>query len=209
MTFSSNQKPYLPRSAALDPGLQQFVLLLVVGAAVLGLSLASCTHDVIPTLEQTAKTEWTNVQNQYQGRLDLVPKLSAMAASHMKQEDEALTAVAEARDRAISASIDARQLTDPAKLQQFEDAQAHLAAALSRLLSVSEKDPDLKSNGKFLALQSQLEAAEKRITVARPGYIEASRRYNLALDTFPTLLWADGKHPLAEFTIRPEGEPLL
>ena len=130
MTFSSNQKPYLTPAASLDPGLRQFVLLFVVGVAVLGLSLASCTRDVIPTLEQTAKTDWTNVQNEYQGRLDLVPKLTATVASYMKQDDDALTAVAEARDRAISANIDASQLTDPAKLQQFQKAQEQLSDAL-------------------------------------------------------------------------------
>src|SRR5208282_3528700 len=96
------------------------------------------------------------------------------------------------------------QLTDPDKLKQFQDAQGQLSGALGRLLAVNENYPDLKSNQNFLALQSQLEGTENRISVARRDYIEAVRAYNLSLKTFPSLLWAAtffrGNKPLAEFT---------
>ena len=95
-------------------------------------------------------------------------------------------------------------MTDPDKLKQFQDAQAQLSGALGRLLAVSENYPDLKSNQNFLALQSQLEGTENRISVARRDYIEAVRAYNLSLKTFPSLLWAAtffrGNKPMAEFT---------
>ena len=100
--------------------------------------------------------------------------------------------------------LDASQLTDPEKLKQFQDAQNQLSGALGRLLAVSENYPDLKSNQNFLALQSQLEGTENRISVARRDYIEAVRDFNTTLRTFPTMLWAmtafRSTKPLAEFT---------
>jgi LemA protein len=122
---------------------------------------------------------------------------------YAKQEKDVLTAVVEARAKATSVKIDASQLTDPDKLKQFQDAQNQLSGALGRLLAVSENYPDLKSNQNFLALQSQLEGTENRITVARRDYIEAVRVYNTELKTFPGLLWAStvfrGNKPMAEF----------
>ena len=115
-----------------------------------------------------------------------------------------LTAVVEARAKATQVKIDASDLTDPAKLKAFQDAQAQLTGVLGRLLAVSENYPDLKSNANFLALQSQLEGTENRIAVARRDYIDAVRAYNTALRTFPTVLWAktafSGNKPMAEFT---------
>ena len=115
-----------------------------------------------------------------------------------------LTAVVEARSKATQIKIDASQLSDPEKLKQFQDAQAQLGGALGRLIAVSENYPDLKSNTNFLALQSQLEGTENRISVARRDYIEAVRAYNTELRTFPGVLWAStffrGNKPMAEFT---------
>jgi LemA protein len=112
--------------------------------------------------------------------------------------------VVEARAKATQVKIDVSQLTDPDKVKQFQDAQNQLSGALGRLLAVSENYPDLKSNQNFLALQSQLEGTENRITVARRDYIEAARVYNTELKTFPGLLWANtvfrGNKPMAEFT---------
>ena len=112
-----------------------------------------------------------------------------------------LTAVTEARATATQATVDVSQLTDPEKVKQFQEAQAQLSGALGRLLAVSEAYPDLKSNTNFLALQSQLEGTENRITVARRDYIQAAREFNTSLRTFPTLLWAKtvfaGTKPLA------------
>jgi LemA protein len=172
--------------------------------AILGLGLAGCGYNTIPTLEEQAKAKWADVQNQYQRRADLIPNLVATVQGYAKQEKDVLTSVVEARAKATSVKIDASQLTDPDKLKQFQDAQGQLSGALGRLLAVSENYPNLKSNQNFLALQSQLEGTENRIAVARRDYIEASRAFNTALKTFPTLIWAKtffpAEKPLAEFT---------
>ena len=155
-------------------------------ATLLGLSVASCGYNTIPTLDENAKAKWAEVQAQYQRRADLIPNLVATVQGYAKQEKDVLTQVAEARAKATQIKVDASSLTDPDKIKQFQDAQAQLSGALGRLLAVSEAYPDLKSNANFLALQSQLEGTENRINVARRDYIEAARDFNLALRTFPT-----------------------
>jgi len=173
-------------------------------ATLLGLSVASCGYNTIPTLDENAKAKWAEVQAQYQRRADLIPNLVATVQGYAKQEKDVLTQVAEARAKATQIKVDASSLTDPDKIKQFQDAQAQLSGALGRLLAVSEAYPNLKSNANFLALQSQLEGTENRINVARRDYIEAARDFNLALRTFPTVLWAktffSSEKPLAEFT---------
>ena len=173
-------------------------------ATLLGLSVASCGYNTIPTLDENAKAKWAEVQAQYQRRADLIPNLVATVQGYAKQEKDVLTQVTEARAKATQIKVDASSLTDPDKIKQFQDAQAQLSGALGRLLAVSEAYPDLKSNANFLALQSQLEGTENRINVARRDYIEAARDFNLALRTFPTVLWAktffSSEKPLAEFT---------
>src|ERR1700742_5364627 len=159
-------------------------------AIVLGLPVSACGYNTIPTAEEQAKAKWADVQNNYQRRADLIPNLVATVQGYAKQEKDVLTSVVEARAKATQVKIDASQLTDPDKLKQFQDAQSQLSGALGRLLAVTENYPDLKSNQNFLALQSQLEGTENRISVARRDYIESVRAYNLALRTFPTLLWA-------------------
>ena len=170
----------------------------------IGLSLSACGYNTIPTLEEAAKARWSDVQNQYQRRTDLIPNLVATVQGYAAQEKSVLTAVVEARAKATQVKVDVSQLTDPDKLKAFQDAQNQLSGALGRLLAVSENYPDLKSNANFLALQSQLEGTENCIAVARRDYIEAVRAYNTALRTFPTVLWAktafSGNKPMAEFT---------
>jgi LemA protein len=170
----------------------------------LGLALSGCGYNTIPTLEEQAKARWSDVQNQYQRRADLIPNLVATVQGYAKQEKDVLTAVIEARAKATQVKLDVSQLTDPDKVKQFQDAQNQLTGALGRLLAVSENYPDLKSNANFLALQSQLEGTENRISVSRRDYIEAVREYNTSLRTFPTVLWAktffSGNKPMAEFT---------
>jgi LemA protein len=177
------------------------VALALVG---IGLTVSGCGYNTIPTLEETAKARWADVQNQYQRRADLIPNLVATVQGYAKQEKDVLTAVVEARAKATQVKVDASQLTDPDKVKAFQDAQNQLTGALGRLLAVSENYPDLKSNANFLALQSQLEGTENRIAVARRDYIEAVRAYNTALRTFPTVIWAKtafaGNQPMAEFT---------
>jgi LemA protein len=172
-------------------------------AILLGLTVSACGYNTIPTAEEQAKAKWADVQNNHQRRADLIPNLVATVQGYAKQEREVLTAVVEARAKATQVKIDASQLTDPDKLKQFQDAQNQLSGALGRLLAVSERYPDLKSNQNFLALQSQLEGTENRIAVARRDYIEAVRVYNTELKTFPGVLWAAtffrGNKPMAEF----------
>src|ERR1700684_1699800 len=176
-------------------------LLAVIG---LGLTLSACGYNTIPTLQETAKARWADVQNQYQRRADLIPNLVATVQGYAAQEKSVLTAVVEARAKATQIKVDASDLTDPDKLKAFQDAQNQLTGVLGRLLAVTENYPDLKSNANFLALQSQLEGTENRIAVARRDYIDAVRAYNTALRTFPTGLWArfflPGPQPMAEFT---------
>ena len=175
-----------------------------------GLSLAGCGVNRIPTLEESAKARWADVQNQYQRRADLIPNLVATVQGYAKQEKDVLVAVTEARAKATSIHLDAGDLTDPAKLKALQDAQNALTGALSRLLAVSENYPDLKSNANFLALQSQLEGTENRIAVARRDYIGAVQSYNTELRTFPGVIWASTLYaknkPMAEFTTTPDAQ---
>ncbi len=173
-------------------------------AILLGLTVSGCGYNAIPTAEESAKAKWADVQNNYQRRADLIPNLVATVQGFARQEREVLTAVTEARAKATQVKVDVSELSDPQKLQQFQAAQAQLSGALGRLLAVSERYPELKSNQNFLALQSQLEGTENRIAVARRDYIEAVRVYNTELKTFPGILWAAtffrSNKPMAEFT---------
>jgi LemA protein len=175
-----------------------------------GLSLAGCGVNRIPTLEESAKARWADVQNQYQRRADLIPNLVATVQGYAKQEKDVLVAVTEARAKATSIHLDAGDLTDPAKLKALQDAQNALTGALSRLLAVTENYPDLKSNANFMALQSQLEGTENRIAVARRDYIGAVQAYNTELRTFPGVIWASTLYsknkPMAEFTTTPDAQ---
>jgi LemA protein len=176
-------------------------VLAVIG---IGLALSACGYNTIPTLQEQAKARWSDVQNQYQRRADLIPNLVATVQGYAAQEKSVLTAVVEARAKATQVKVSVDDLTDPAKLKAFQDAQNQLTGVLGRLLAVTENYPDLKSNANFLALQSQLEGTENRIAVARRDYIDAVRAYNTALRTFPTVLWAktafSANKPMAEFT---------
>src|SRR6201992_3420564 len=182
----------------------------VFAAIILGLPLSGCGYNTIPTLEEQAKARWADVQNNYQRRADLIPNLVATVQGYAKQEKDVLTSVVEARAKATQVKIDASQLTDPDKLKQFQDAQNQLSGALGRLLSVSENYPDLKSNQNFLALQSQLEGTENRITIARRDYNEAVRDFNTEIRTFPGALWAGTVHrwakPMAMFEATPQAQ---
>ncbi|WP_442112432.1 LemA family protein [Pseudomonas sp. NUPR-001] len=155
----------------------------------LGSLLAGCGINNIPNYDEQVKAAWAQVQNQYQRRADLIPNLVETVKGYAKQEQETLTAVIEARAKATSIQVDASTLDDPQKLQQFQQAQAQLSGALSRLMVVSERYPDLKSNQNFLALQSQLEGTENRIAVARKDFIAAVQRYNTEIRTFPGRIW--------------------
>jgi LemA protein len=151
--------------------------------------LAGCGINNIPTYDEQAKAAWAQVQNQYQRRSDLIPNLVETVKAYAKQEQETLTAVVQARAKATSIQIDGNTLNNPEQLKQFQEAQSQLSGALSRLMVVSERYPDLKSNQNFFALQSQLEGTENRISVARRDFIAAVARYNTEIRTFPGSLW--------------------
>lgn len=152
--------------------------------------LSGCGINTIPQLDEQVKAAWAQVENQYQRRADLIPNLVETVKGYARQEQETLTRVIEARAKATSIQVDASTLDDPAKMAQFDQAQQQLSGALSRLMVVSERYPDLKSNQNFLALQSQLEGTENRIAVARRDFIASVERYNTEIRTFPGKLWA-------------------
>nr|WP_245498231.1 LemA family protein [Hansschlegelia quercus] len=185
-------------------------LLAALATLGLALSLAGCGVNNVPTLEEQAKARWSEVQNQYQRRADLIPNLVETVKGFARQEEKVLTEVVEARAKATQVTIDASKLTDPEAVKKFQDAQAQLSGALGRLLAVSENYPDLKSNQNFLALQSQLEGTENRITVARRDYIQAVQAYNTELRTIPGKwiagwLYPEAK-PMATFETTPENQ---
>lgn len=162
----------------------QLTLLLMLSSL-----LAGCGVNNIPSYDEQVKSSWSQVENQYQRRADLIPNLVETVKGFASQERETLTAVVEARAKATSIQISAEDLNDPAKMRQFEQAQAQLTGALSRLMAVSERYPDLKSNQNFLTLQSQLEGTENRIAVARRDYIASVQQYNTEIRTFPGRIW--------------------
>jgi len=153
------------------------------------LLLSGCGINNIPSYDEQVKSAWAQVENQYQRRADLIPNLVETVKGFARQEQETLTAVIEARARATSIQVDASTLDNPEQLRQFDQAQQQLSGALSRLMVVEERYPDLKSNQNFLALQSQLEGTENRIAVARRDFIAAVQRYNTEIRTFPGRIW--------------------
>lgn len=155
----------------------------------LAVSLAGCGINNIPAYDEQVKAAWSQVQNQYQRRADLVPNLVNTVQGFADQEREVLVEVTEARSKVGSIQMDESILNDPEKFQQFEQAQSQLGSALQRLMVVVERYPDLKSNQNFLTLQSQLEGTENRISVARRDYIQAVQQYNTEIRTFPGRIW--------------------
>src|SRR5436190_9979518 len=173
-------------------------------ALFLGLLVSGCGINNIPAYEEQAKAKWGDVQNQYQRRTDLIPNLVETVKGFAAQERQVLEAVITARAKATQVQVNVNQLTDPEAIKRFQDAQQQLTGALGRLIATVENYPDLKSNANFLALQSQLEGTENRISVARRDYIEAVRAYNTELRTIPgrwiaSIFYSDAK-PMEAFT---------
>lgn len=152
-------------------------------------TLSACGINNIPTYDEKVKSGWAQVENQYQRRADLIPNLVATVKGYAAQEKETLTAVVEARSKVASMQVSSDIINDPEALQKFEQAQSQLSGALSRLMVVVERYPDLKSNQNFLALQSQLEGTENRISVARRDYIASVELFNTEIRTFPGKIW--------------------
>ena len=151
--------------------------------------IGGCGINNIPSEDEAVKATWGQVQNQYQRRADLVPNLVATVKGYAEHEQETLQAVTEARAKVSQMNVTPETINDPAAFKAFEQNQAALTSALSRLMVVVEKYPDLKANQNFLQLQSQLEGTENRISVARRDYIAAVQKYNTEIRTFPGRIW--------------------
>jgi len=177
--------------------------LLVVGIIILviiGFAMGADTYNRLVTLRQGVDAGWAEVENQYQRRADLIPNLVQTVSGAANFEKSTLTEITEARASVGQVKLDPSQApTDPAKLQQFEQAQSSLGGALSRLLVVAERYPDLKANQDFQDLQAQLEGTENRITTARNHFNQAAQGYNTAVQVFPANLFAG----MFGFTTRP------
>jgi LemA protein len=169
-----------------------------LAVAVVAVTLAGCGVNNVPSYEENMKAKWSEVQNQYQRRADLIPNLVETVKGFAAQEKDVLTSVVEARAKATSIQVTPETINDPEAFKRFQDAQAELSGALGRLIAVSEAYPDLKSNQNFLALQSQLEGTENRIGVSRRDYIEAVQVYNTELRTIPGRWWASWFYPDAK-----------
>ena len=158
---------------------------------VLSTLLSACGVNNIPTYDEQVKSSWSQVENQYQRRADLIPNLVSTVKGYAAHEKETLSAVTNARAKVGSIQVNGKLLDNPQAMQKFQQAQGELGSALKRLLVVSERYPNLKANQNFLALQSQLEGTENRISVARRDFITSTERYNTEIRTFPGKLWHD------------------
>ena len=159
-------------------------------AALLSLLLSGCGYNTFQTLDEQTKSAWSEVLNQYQRRADLVPNIVATVKGEAQFEQDTLTKVIEARAKATSIQVTPETLNDPAAFAKFQAAQGELGSALSRLMVVSERYPDLKANQGFRDLRVQLEGTENRITVARNRYIQTVQEYNVLARSFPNNITA-------------------
>jgi LemA protein len=169
-------------------------------APLAAVSLAGCGINSVPTAEENAKAKWANVQADYQRRADLIPNLVATVKGFAKQEKDVLTTVTEARAGATRVQLSPGDLTDPAKVQAFQNAQNTLTIATRQL---QEAYPELKSNANFMALQSQLEGTENRVNISIKDYNEAVQAYNTTIRTFPDAIGAKifyGSKPMVTYT---------
>ena len=166
------------------------IALFIVAFALWGVS----TYNGFVARNEDVSRSWAQVESQYQRRLDLVPNLVETVKGSSKFEKETLTAVVDARARVGSVNVDKSVLNDPAAFKKFEDAQAGLTSALSRLMVVVEKYPDIKSTAAYQDLLVQLEGTENRIAVARKDFNEVAQGYNTSIKTFPNSLIAGYGH---------------
>ena len=158
-------------------------------AAIVAVLFSSCGYNKMVTMEEQVTSQWAQVENVYQRRADLIPNLVNTVKGYAAHEQETLEGVIEARSKATSVNIDPTKLT-PESIQQFNQAQEGLSSALSRLMVVVERYPDLKANQNFLDLQAQLEGTENRITVERKKFNETTQTYNAYIRKFPQVIYA-------------------
>lgn len=158
-------------------------------AVIVAILFSSCGYNKMVTMEEQVTSSWAQVENVYQRRADLIPNLVNTVKGYAAHEQETLEGVIEARSKATSVNIDPTKLT-PESIQQFNQAQDGLSSALSRLMVVVEKYPDLKANQNFLDLQAQLEGTENRITVERQKFNETTQNYNAYIRKFPQVIYS-------------------
>ncbi len=167
----------------------RIIWIVVIAVIVIFLFKGCGQYNNLVTLREQVNRDWSNVENVYQRRADLIPNLVNTVKGYATHEQTTLTQVVEARSKATQVKIDASNMTD-ADLQRFQAAQGEVSSALSRLLAVVEAYPDLKANQNFLELQAQLEGTENRITVARRDFNSTATSYNTAIKKFPVVLYA-------------------
>jgi LemA protein len=170
--------------------------------------LTGCGYNTFQTQDEQIKAAWSEVLNQYQRRADLIPNLVETVRGFAEQEQTVLIGVTEARSKVGAIQATPELINDPQAFQQFQAAQGELSSALSRLMVVVERYPELKSDANFRDLQAQLEGTENRITVARNRFIEAVQAYNITVRQFPTNLTAMlfGYDMKPSFTVENEAE---
>ena len=162
----------------------------VVVALASTLTLSGCGYNTLQVKDEAVTAAWSEVQNQYQRRADLVPNLVNVVKGYAKHEEQVLTEVTQARANVAGLKVDKEVLEDPALFQKYQEAQAQMTGALSRLIAVSENYPDLKANEQFRDLQVQLEGTENRIAVARNRYITTVQDFNSYARQFPQVMTA-------------------
>ena len=183
--------------------MRQFLTMTLAAAT---LSLTGCGYNALQSTDERIKAAWAEVVNQYQRRSDLIPNLVNTVKGFAAQESQVLLGVTEARAKASTIQASPALINDPQAFARFQQAQGELSSALSRLMVVVERYPDLKSNQNFRDLQAQLEGTENRITVARNRYIKAVEEYNVVVRSFPSNLTAIlfGFQEKPQFTVEDE-----
>lgn len=183
-------------------------ILLSAVLATSAVSLSGCGYNNLQVQDEQVTASWSEVVNQYQRRTDLVPNLVKVVQQYAEQEKEVFTEVAAARSRAGSINITPEVLNDPQAMERYAEAQAQMGGALSKLMAVSERYPELKSDKLFQDLQAQLEGTENRITVARNRYIQEVQGYNSTVRQFPTNITAKvfGMQTKPNFSVANEAE---
>ncbi|OTG88399.1 hypothetical protein B9T31_00755 [Acinetobacter sp. ANC 4558] len=165
----------------MNPVKKSMLILAIAGT----LSLSGCGYNTLQVKDEAVNAAWSEVQNQYQRRLDLVPNLVNVVKAYAKHEEKVLVEVTQARANIAGIKVDKQVLEDPALFQKYQEAQAQMTSALSRLIAVSENYPNLKANEQFKDLQVQLEGTENRIAVARNRYITTVQDFNAYTRQFP------------------------
>src|SRR5690606_20574810 len=165
---------------------QSFIVLMLAGT----LTLSGCGYNTLQVKDEAVTAAWSEVQNQYQRRADLVPNLVNVVKGYASHEEQVLTEVTQARANVAGLKVDREVLEDPELFQRYQEAQAQMTSAWSRLLAVTENYPDLKANQQFRDLQVQLEGTENRIAVARNRYITTVQDFNSYARQFPQVMTA-------------------